>query len=108
MFDTSLDASVDEEVVFRFSVRNVDDDPVELTFRDAGHADVAVFEDDEEVWRWSDGRMFAQVVQTTRLEGGEETTFEVSWSNPHPGDYVAEATLRVREVDVSARTSFSV
>lgn len=108
MLQTSLDVTVNDTVSFRFTVTNGDDAPVELTFRDAGQADFAVHAGDEEVWRWSDGRMFAQVVQTAHLEPGESATFEGEWSDPDPGDYTAEATLRVRERDVSARTDFSV
>lgn len=108
MLESSLGVTVDGAVTFHFTVRNAADEPVELTFRDAGRADFAVLEDGEEVWRWSDGRMFAQVLRTVELEPDEETTIEESWPDPRPGEYTAAATLRVREADVSAETSFSV
>lgn len=108
MLDGSLTVAVGDDVVLRFVVENAGDDPIEVTFRDAGKADFAVYRDGEEVWRWSDGKMFAQVLQPAQFEPGEETVFEETWAHPAPGDYTAEATLRVREGDVTARTSFSI
>lgn len=109
MLETSLEVTVGDGVTFEFTVANADAAPVDLEFRDAGRADFAVrTEDGEEAWRWSEGRMFAQAVESARLEPGEEATFVEEWPDPDPGDYTAEATLRVRERDVSARTAFSV
>lgn len=108
MLDSSLEVTVGDGVRFRFTVVNPSDRPVEVTFRDACRADFAVFEGETEVWRYSDGRAFAQSLTTADLQPGETAVFEESWPNPEPGDYTAEATLRVREHDVSARTPFSV
>ena len=109
MLDSSLEVTVGEGVTFRFTVSNGTGGPVELTFRDACRADFAVRHDDgEEVWRWSEGRMFAQQLGHARLEPGEEAVFEEEWPDPEPGDYTAEATLRVAEHDVRAETPFSV
>jgi len=108
MLDSTLEVTVGDGVQFRFTVVNAGDTPVELTFRDACRADFAVHEDGEEVWRYSDDRMFAQVVTDADLQPGETAAFEETWPDPAPGDYTAEATLRVPEDDVTARTPFSV
>ena len=108
MLDSALEVTVGDGVRFQFTVVNSGDTPVELTFRDACKADFAVYEGDEEVWRYSDDRMFAQVLTTADLQPGETAAFEETWPDPEPGDYTAEATLRVRERDVTARTPFSV
>lgn len=108
MLEGSLNVTVGDGVVFEFVVVNAGDQPVEVTFRDGGKADVAVYRNGEEAWRWSDGRAFAQVLQPARFEPGERAVFERSWPDPEPGDYIAEATLRVRETEVRARTPFSV
>jgi hypothetical protein len=108
MLDAALTVTVGEGVSFEFTVTNAGHDPVEVTFRDAGKTDFAVYDGDEVVWRWSEGRMFAQMLQTARFEPGEEAVFEETWPAPRPGDYTAEATLRIREADVTARTPFSV
>lgn len=106
MLDTSLAVTTGEGVGFTFVVTNVGTEPIELTFRNSGRADFIVYEDDEEIWRWSDGQMFAQVIQSARLEPGEELSFEESGPDLEPGEYTAEATLRIRDHDVSERTTF--
>jgi hypothetical protein len=108
MLESSLDVTVGDGVSFRFAVVNGGDTTVELTFRDACRADFAVSEDGEEVWRYSDGRMFAQTLATADLQPGETAAFTETWHDPEPGEYTAEATLRVRERNVSVRTPFSV
>lgn len=110
--DASLEVTVDgagTSVGFALVVENGGNDPVEVTFRDAGDADFAVLTaGGEERWRWSDGRAFAQVLRPARFEPGEAATFEAEWPAPQPGDYTAVGELRVREADVRAETPFSV
>jgi len=109
MLDSSLEVTVGSGVAFRFTVSNGTGGPVELTFRDGCRADFAVRRGDgEEVWRWSEGRMFTQAVGHARLEPGEEAVFEEEWPDPESGDYTAEATLRATEHDVREETPFSV
>lgn len=108
MLETALEVTVGDGVAFEFSVVNAGDTPIEVTFRDACRADFAVYEGSSEVWRYSDGRAFAQSLAEADLQPGEAATFAETWPTPTPGDYTAEATLRVRERDVSARTPFSV
>jgi hypothetical protein len=108
MLEGSLRVTVGDGVAFSFTVANGGDEPVEVTFRDSGKADFVVYLDETEVWRWSEGRMFAQMLQSARFEPGEEATFDAEWSTPEPGDYTAEAVLRIAEDEVTARTPFSV
>ena len=108
MLDTSLEVTVGDGVGFSFTVVNGGDTPVELTFRDACRADFVVYADGTEVWRYSDDRAFAQMLSTADLQPGESAAFEETWPAPDPGDYTAEATLRVTKGEVSERTPFSV
>ncbi|MFC7226456.1 BsuPI-related putative proteinase inhibitor [Salinirubellus salinus] len=109
MLESSLEVTVGAEVRLRFNVVNASGETVELTFRDSGRADFAVYTDDgEEVWRWSDGRMFMQALQYSDLQPGQAATFTESWPDPTPGDYTAEAELRAVDQDVGSRTPFSV
>lgn len=101
-----IDASPDT-VIFHFHVRQDGTDPRDLQIRSAKFADVAVLDDDDEVWRWSDGQMFAQMLQTLTLEPGQTETYEFEWSNPEPGTYEAVATLNAME-EVSVREQFTV
>ena len=108
MLEAALEVTVGDGVAFSFSVVNAGDRPVERTFRDACRADFAVCAGKREVWRYSDGRAFAQTVSTAEFQPGETATFETVWPDPEPGEYTAEATLRVSEEPAIARTPFSV
>lgn len=108
MLEGALNVTVGDDVRFEFEVTNASDEPVEVTFRDAGKVDFAVLEDGEEIWRWSDGRMFTQALETAQFLPGERATFEEEWPSPRPGDFTAVAELHVRETDLRAQTPFSV
>jgi hypothetical protein len=105
----TLDATVDGDVTFTFVVENTGG-PVELTFRSGQRADVAVTdtESGEEVWRWSAGRMFTQVISTVELASGETLDRTVTWDDPPAGSYEAEATLEDNNGSASATATFSV
>lgn len=105
----TLDVSVSsDEVEFTFEVTNDGSEPVDLTFPNACTADVAVIDGNDEVWRWSNDRMFAQMIQQVSLGPGESEVEVRVWDAPEPGDYEAVATLTAQNADVEARTSFSV
>ena len=108
MLETALEVTVGDEVGFSFLVVNAGDRPVELTFRDTCRADFAVYADGREVWRYSDGQSFAATASTADFQPGETAAFDAVWSDPGAGEYTAEATLRVSERSVAARTPFSV
>lgn len=104
-----LDVAVAADAVeFAFSVANAGTEPVALEFRDSKIVDVAVYRDDEEVWRWSEGQMFAQALRAETLEPGESFTRDVVWEGPQPGAYTAEATLEATNQTLSERTGFEV
>ena len=99
---------VRDAALFVFSVTNAGDVPVELRFSDACKAEFVVIDGDEEVWRFSDGRMFAQVLESETLGPGESTSYEAEWSDPEPGTYEAVAELRAQDGDCEAATSVTV
>lgn len=110
----TLEASVVETdagssaVDFAFTVRNEGTDAVELQFSNAAKAEFVVFDGEREVWRFTEGRMFAQMLSAERLESGAETTYEATWEDARPGEYAALAQLRAREADCEAETTFAV
>lgn len=106
-YTLSVDTA-DTAVTFALTVRNSGTEPVQLTFRDSGIADFAVLTDDEEVWRWSDGKMFAQAIETRELAPGEQLTVDGTWTEPDPGAYTAVGSLRAQSHECEARTPFSV
>ena len=105
--EAHLEVSVNSTATFTFSVTNGEDSPVELTFRSGKVADVAVTESGEEVWRWSDGRMFTQALQTRTLDSGETVEQEFVWEDPPAGEYEAVATL-ASEPGAEADATFTV
>lgn len=106
--DVSTDSSGAKIVQFAFAVTNTGADPVDLQFSDAAKAEFVVTDDGREVWRFTEGRMFAQMLSTERLAPEETATYEAEWTEPRPGGYVAVAELRARETTCEARTDFAV
>ncbi|ELY74409.1 BsuPI-related putative proteinase inhibitor [Natrinema pallidum] len=105
--ETTADGARDA-VLFVFTVTNTGDEPVELAFTDGCKAEFVLVDDGNEVWRFSDGRMFAQVLSSAELDPGETTTYEAEWSDPDPGEYTAIATLQARKRDCEATTTVTV
>ncbi|WP_306057382.1 BsuPI-related putative proteinase inhibitor [Natronococcus wangiae] len=97
-----------DTVAFAFVVANTGSEPVELRFSDACKAEFVVEDEGREVWRFTDGRMFAQMISSERIAPGEEATYEAEWENPQPGEYTAAAELRAQEGVCEARTDVSV
>jgi len=54
-----------------FDVRNDTEEPLTLVFSSAQQADIVLSQDGREVYRWSDGKMFAQVLESIALQPGE-------------------------------------
>lgn len=103
-----LAASVSSgRVRFTLTVANEGLDPLEITFRDAGRVDVAVTDGPETVWRWREGRMLAQVVESVTLAPGERFSVDRAWVDPTPGSYEAIASL-VADPSCRAGTTVAV
>ncbi|WP_135854542.1 BsuPI-related putative proteinase inhibitor [Halorussus salinus] len=106
---SSVDTTVESDrVVFEYTVENASDAPEEVQFRSSLLADFALLDGDDEVWRASDGQMFAQMIQNETFGAGETRTFTDEWDDPDPGDYTVVATLNAMGDDAEARTDFSV
>ena len=106
---SSVSATVESDrVAFEYTVENVGDAPAELTFRSSLLADFAVLDGDEEVWRASEGRAFAQMLQTETIDAGDAEVFPGAWEDPSPGEYTVVAALNATDDDAEARTDFSV
>ncbi|WP_408958987.1 BsuPI-related putative proteinase inhibitor [Natrinema sp. 74] len=102
----SDDAS--DAVLFVFTVTNAGTEPIELRFSDACTADFGVIDGDEEVWRFSDERLFAQVLESETLAPEESTSYEAEWADPDPGTYEVVAELRAQDEPCEARTDLVV
>lgn len=95
-------------VEFEFTVANTGAETVDLQFPDACKAEFVVTDDGREVWRFTEGRMFAQMLSSESLAPDERATYDAEWMEPRPGGYVAVAELRAQERSCEARTAFAV
>lgn len=105
--ESTLSVTVYDAVTFSYEVTNAGSEPVELTFRSGKQADVVVLDGEQEVWRWSDGRMFTQAIREYTMEPGETITQEFTWDEPEPGEYEARAMLAT-ETAAEATTTFNI
>lgn len=98
----------DGAVALRFTVANEGDRSVELTFGSAQTAEFVAADADGPVWRWSDGRMFAQRIREETLAAGESVVAEATWPDPPAGTYTVEATLAATDHRPTAETTVTV
>jgi hypothetical protein len=108
VLEATLDVSVDEVVTFSYRVRNDGEESVTLEFPTSQRVEIEVTGDDELVWRFSDGRMFSQVLGEADLPPGESVAYEGVWEGSAEGSYVAVASLAASDVDAEARAAFEI
>lgn len=110
--EARLQATVDAgRAELTFSVANVGTEPVTLRFDGDVAAELTVLDDDETVWRWRDERSTeapGPPLADQTLAPGDTVVHRATWVDPPTGDYVAEAATAARNVEQSARTTFSV
>ncbi|MCU4740061.1 BsuPI-related putative proteinase inhibitor [Natronoglomus mannanivorans] len=106
-----LDVSVSadgNDVRFAFTVHNTGSGTADLQFPDACKADFAVLDEGREVWRFTDGRVFAQMIGEASIPPGESITYDGTWDDPQNGEFTAVAELCARNEQCEARAEFSV
>lgn len=107
---SSLRVAVDtsEGVQLTLHVTNFSSKGVELTFPSGQTHDFAILDaGGREVWRWSEGRMFTQALQTRQLGKGETVSYEDEWNVDLPsGRYIAVAMLTSDNHPVESRVEF--
>lgn len=106
---STLNVGVNDMVSFAFSVVNNSGKKIELVFPNGQTHDVAVLDSTgREVWRWSEGRMFTQALQTRLLNHGSALTYDERWKNAPAGRYTAVARLNSESHPLEARTEFVI
>lgn len=109
--DVRVEAPVGARSVrFALSVANGTGKRVELTFPTGQTHDFVVLDvTGREVWRWSDGRMFTQLMQNKLLDVRDVVTYDENWAAPpSAGRYTLVAVLRSDSHPVEKRVEFSV
>lgn len=106
----SLDIRTGDEVEFALRVTNAEQKRVELAFPSGQTHEIVVLDPaGREVWRWSEGRMFTQAVQTKLLGAGETTTYAERWTPTlRAGSYTVVATLTSANHPIELRRGFTL
>jgi hypothetical protein len=90
-------------------IRNDGGAPVTLTFPTAQLGDVVLRQDGIERWRWSAGKLFAQVISERELAPGEAWSFSLeAGPEVEPGRYEATASVCARPAPPPVRTTVEV
>ncbi len=106
-----------QAVNFELTVRNPTREPVRVPFASGQQYDFEVRDGDRMLWRWSQGRVFPQVLSIEIVEAGVSMTFTGNWDLRDPqgrrvpaGDYDVRAwlTSRDRDLRVEATGRFQV
>lgn len=99
-----------EPIMLTIAVVNRDPGPVTLQFRTAQRYDVVVRDAaNAEVWRWSDGQMFAQILGEETLAGQGMLRHRVTVRHRLPaGRYTVVATVPAQAVELEASLHLTV
>ncbi len=106
--DSKLNVFVAQhDVRLALDVRNTGGKHAELTFPTGQAYDFVVIDSlGNEVWRWSQRRMFTQGVQNKQLGAGDAMQIAETWESVKPGRYTAIATLKSSNFPVEQRVDF--
>jgi hypothetical protein len=101
--------SADEGMAFALELRNNNDKLTEVRFANGRTHDFVVLdENNREVWRWSEGRLFTQSLQTKQLQKGEAVRYTARWDDAAPGRYRVVASLNSDKYAQSIEREFVV
>lgn len=104
-----------QPVRLTLTLTNPGDTDITLSFRSSQQADFVIRSGEEEIWRWSDGRMFAQALTQMRLRPHERREIDATWDQKDregravpAGSYEAVALLLAGVRHDRAVTSFKI
>lgn len=90
-------------------VTNVGESPIVYTFPTSQRYDFVVMRGEEEVWRWSEGAAFLQVVSRDTLAPGESWDMEAVWDpGTRSGRFTATGVLTAREHGLRQSAAFEL
>ncbi|HUQ18094.1 MAG TPA: BsuPI-related putative proteinase inhibitor [Gemmatimonadaceae bacterium] len=107
---STFDINVKNGVQFNLHVNNNTGKMTELRFQDGRTHDFVVLDESgKEVWRWSNGRMFTQAMQSKLVKSNDSAVFANVWDgrNAH-GKFTAVAILRAENHPVEERVEFAL
>jgi hypothetical protein len=87
-------ARIGDDATFELTMENTGTSMLELRFPSGFTHDFVVYDASErEVWRWSEGRLFTQALQTKQLKRGDVMRWAATWEDAPPGRYTVVATV---------------
>ncbi|HYV97258.1 MAG TPA: BsuPI-related putative proteinase inhibitor [Gemmatimonadaceae bacterium] len=108
-FTRAEQRSGSRSVSFAMEFRNKRSSLTELHFANGRTHEFVVLDDaGREVWRWSEGRLFTQALQTKQLRTGDAVTFQARWDTAAPGRYRVVGSLNSTEVTEPVEREFVV
>ena len=107
---SALSVNVGDGVRFSLDVTNTTNRMVELRFANGFTHDFYVVDDSgKEVWRWSNGRMFTQGMQTKLVKSKDEASFVNEWRPVNmKGRFTAVALLKSANHPIEERVEFAL
>jgi hypothetical protein len=107
---SSMRLTVDEGVDFSLHLTNGSSRKLELRFPSGQTHDFVVLDSiGREVWRWSEGRLFTQTLQTKSVGRGETISYSDRWEpKGQRGTFTAVGTLRSSTHPVESRVEFEL
>lgn len=104
---TTLDSKqTNENVTFTITFANDAEEPVDFTFSSGQKFEIVVRDaSGQEVYRFSEGKMFTMALETLKLEAGESVTFQDVWEykkdgvNLESGEYKVTASVIPTEIN---------
>ncbi len=100
---------------FILNVTNPSNEPVYLCFSSAQKYDFIVSKEGHEVWRWSSGRMFAQVLMEETVKPEQTIRFSQTWRykgnaeiKMTPGNYEVVGILHSHPEVISSPVTFQI
>ena len=108
--EASLKVSVEDPVRLSLQLTNSDPRHLELRFPNGQTHDFVVLDTaGREVWKWSEGRIFTQAMQSRVLDRNESVTYSAECDpGSLQGTYVAMVSLRSENHSVEQRVTFEI
>lgn len=104
-----------DPITITLTVTNRGGMPAPLTFTTSQRYDLTASRSGREVWRWSYGRAFAQVIQNINVRPGETISFEETWDQTDkdgdqvpPGSYTIIGWLTAEGREQTTRSSVEI
>ncbi len=107
---SSFSVDVSDQPRFELSVANNTKKMIELRFPNGQtHEFVVIDSEGNEVWRWSDGRMFTQSLQNKLVKARDTAVYASRWdAEKMHGRFTAVATLMSDNHPIEQRIDFAL